>query len=232
MPLYSMILTAAATITINTARVVGTGTLTLPNANAAFAGNNAWTFANVTNTALSASRTTTFQVGQEYIITTNLTTEATDLIGEKHTWQSSSADQLALITLQYGATQDAAWINATDIDSRNGQAIYTFRGVIDGCYNWSNSIGAGGRLILTAGGETVAVADVTKDNAGVALGSCKVYVFRDNGNNTATFMGYVLSDSVTGAYSLSTFPGDSYFAVALKAGATPVKGATYLISAA
>jgi hypothetical protein len=111
------------------------------------------------------------------------------------------------------------------MDSSLGQSIYSAYGVIATCYNWSTSLG-NGQVIPDAGGESVAVAGITKDSSGVALGSCVVYLFRENGNNSATFIAYQLSNAVTGAYSFTVFPGSAYFVVAFKGGATPVMDVT------
>lgn len=223
MPLFSWIMTAAQTATLN-ARVTGTGTLTLPNAAVTFAGTDGWTFANVTNSALSATRITTFAAGEEYIITTNLATEATDLVGEKHTWTSSDGTTKAIITLQPGATQDVAWIDPTRIDSRNGQTIFSFRGSITTCFNWSTSIGAGGNLIPTAGGETATLAGVTKNNAGAVLVSCDVELHRYSASGSA-YIGRQVSDGTTGAYSFQVFPStncDDYYVATWKDGSPNV----------
>ena len=98
--------------------------------------------------------------------------------------------------------------------------------MITTCFNWSNDLGHG-RIIPEAGGESVTVAGITKDNSGVALGSCDVYLFRDNGNDTATYIAYQESNAVTGAYSFTVFPGSAYFVVAFLGGATPVMDVTY-----
>ena len=42
---------------------------------------------------------------------------------------------------------------------------------------------------------------ITKDKDGVALGSCKCFLVKDNGDDTYQFIAYQLSNAVTGAYS-------------------------------
>ncbi len=44
---------------------------------------------------------------------------------------------------------------------------------------------------------------ITKDNAGVALGSCQCYLLKDNGDNTFSFIAHQVSNSSTGAYSFT-----------------------------
>lgn len=59
---------------------------------------------------------------------------------------------------------------------------------------------------------------VTKDKNGNVLTSCKCYLLKDNLDDTLTFIGYALSDAVTGAYSFMDI-GDNdaqYIVVAFK----------------
>lgn len=44
---------------------------------------------------------------------------------------------------------------------------------------------------------------VTYDKNGTILGSCECYLFKDNQDNTLTFVDYVLSNASTGAYSFT-----------------------------
>jgi len=220
-------LSAALTLTISSLLTI-TGTLTLPNAAVTFAGTSGFTVGTLTHTAItSASRTFTFKEAVTYTITTAMTcTHNTTQATYRYTYISAHAVTRAIITLGYGATQNVAFLDPTRIDSSLGQPIFSFTGVITDSFNWSNDLGHG-RIIPEAGGESVTVAGITKDNAGVALGSCDVYLFRDNGNDTATYIAYVESNAVTGAYSFTVFPGSVYFVVAFKGGATPVMDVTY-----
>jgi len=218
-------LTAALTLTINSLLTVA-GTLTLPNANITFAGTAGFTVLTLTHTTLAAStKIFTFEEAVTYTITTAIT--ATHAIAQtaRYTYTSADANIKAIITLGYGATQNISHLDPTRIDSSLGQPIFSFSGVITSCYNWSNDLGHG-RIIPEAGGESVTVAGITKDNAGVALGSCDVYLFRDNGTDTATYIAYVESGAADGTYSFTVFPGSTYFVVAFKGGATPVMDVT------
>lgn len=80
--------------------------------------------------------------------------------------------------------------------------------------------------LKVAGGETVAVAGITKDNNGDVLGSCDCYLFKDNGDNTAVYIGHQVSNASTGAYSFSTYAGSTYFVVAFKDGSPAVMDVT------
>lgn len=62
------------------------------------------------------------------------------------------------------------------------------------------------------------LAGITKDDAGAALGSCDVYCWKKNGNDSWVFIGYQVSNATTGAYSFATEDTDaSYMVVASKA---------------
>lgn len=225
MSFANVALTVAATHTINSLLTV-TGTLTLPNAATTFAGTAGFTVGTLANTTIATSaRTVTLVSAKTYTVTTamNLAGATTTL---KLNLVVSTPGTKAILTVQLGATQGVAFVFPTDIDSSLGQSIYTFMGTIVTSYNWGVVL-TSGNITTTTGGESVTVAGITKDNAGTALGSCDVYLFRDNGNDTATYIAYVESNSVTGAYSFTVFPGSSYFVVAFKGGATPVMDVTY-----
>ena len=201
-------LTLALTLTINSL-LTATGTLTIPNAAITFNGTAGFTVGTLTHTALATtSRIFTFEEGITYTITDAMTATHGAVQGYRYTYTSADANIRAIITLGYGATQNIGFLDPTRIDSSLGQAIFSFRGVFTDSLNWSNDLGHG-RIIPEAGGESVTVAGITKDNSGVALGSCDVYLFRDNGGDTATYIAYQESNSVTGAYSFAVFPGST-----------------------
>jgi len=211
------------TITLNSLLSV-IGTLTLPGADTTFAGTAGFSVGTFLYPAPVGYNTLTLVSGVTYTVTDYFNLKTT--INYFYYIVASTPGTKAFLTLNYGATQDGFRLAPTDIDSSLGQAIYTQDGTITTCYNWSSSLGHG-RIIPDAGGESVTVAGITKDNAGVALGSCDVYLFRDNGGDTATYIAYQESNSVTGAYSFTVFPGSAYFVVAFKGGATPVMDVTY-----
>jgi len=217
-------ISAASTLTINGLLTVA-GTLTLPNAAVTFAGISGFTVGTLTNTAITATRIYTFEEAITYTITTDWTCVHTAAQTVRFTVTSADGATKAIITLNYGATQKVFFLDPTRIDSSLGQPIFSFTGAITDSYNWSNDLGHG-RIIPEAGGESVTVAGITKDNAGVALGSCDVYLFRDNGGDTATYIAYVESGAADGTYSFTVFPGSTYFVVAFKGGATPVMDVT------
>jgi len=210
------------TITINSLLTL-TGILALPNDAMTFNGTAGFSVANLIHHTLTGTRITTFEEGITYAITSSWVAALTSTY--KYTFTSADAVTRAILTLGYGATQDLASVNPTRIDSSLGQCIFSYKGVFTDSLNWSDDLGHG-RIIPHAGGESVTVAGITKDNAGVALGSCDVYLFRDNGGDTATYIAYQESNSVTGAYSFTVFPGSTYFVVAFKGGATPVMDVT------
>jgi hypothetical protein len=216
--------TSAITLTLNSLLTV-TGTFTIANASVTFDGTSGFTVGTLTHTVVTITRTFTFEEAVTYTITTAITAPLPGAPSYKYTYTSADGAIKAIITLGYGATQSIVQVNPTRIDSSLGQCIFSDTGVITTCFNWSNDLGHG-RIIPEAGGESVTVAGITKDNAGVALGSCDVYLFRDNGTDTATYIAYQESNSVTGAYSFAVFPGSAYFVVAFKGGATPVMDVT------
>jgi len=59
---------------------------------------------------------------------------------------------------------------------------------------------------------------ISKDKNGDALGSCLCFLCKDNGDNTATYVDYVLSNASTGAYSFTGISDDDaqYFVISWK----------------
>lgn len=53
-----------------------------------------------------------------------------------NTFQSSIAGNQAILTLDYGATQDLSFVNATDINSSLGQTIASRKGTLSNATNW------------------------------------------------------------------------------------------------
>lgn len=104
-------------------------------------------------------------------------------------------------------------MNATRIDSSGGPAIYSYKGTLTSCKNWATGI-AHGNLTNPLTGAANTVSGVTYDKSGNILGSCTVYLFKDNGDSTATFIGATTSNAGTGAYSFTVYPGSTYFVVA------------------
>jgi len=217
-------LTAGMTLTINSLLTVA-GTLTIDELATTFSGTAGFTVGTLTHTNIEATKAFTFLAGATYTVNTAITAKHANWASYRYQYKSSTPGTKVIFTLGYGATQDIAFLDPTDMDSSLGQTVFSATGVITTCFNWSNDLGHG-RIIPEAGGESVTVAGITKDNAGVALGSCDVYLFRDNGGDTATYIAYQESNSVTGAYSFAVFPGSTYFVVAFKGGATPVMDVT------
>jgi len=60
------------------------------------------------------------------------------------------------------------------------------------------------------------ISGITKDKDGNALGSCHCYLAEDNGDNTLTYIDYVLSNATTGAYSFIAPHGGQFLTVAWK----------------
>ena len=134
-----IILTAALTLTCNSA--VSIGTITFPNANVTLAGSDGLTAGTWSNTAIaSSSKTITLTSGNTYA--------CAGLGGAMQLTGTSAALTLTLISshatnkvafnLGPGVAQDMIFVNATRIDSTGGQPCYSARGVFTTCFNWIN----------------------------------------------------------------------------------------------
>ena len=219
----SVTFSGTATRTVTVTGLVATA-MVLPNASIVFAGTAGWTVGTLTNTSLSTARQVTLTEALEYKINTSWAAN-TDLGYTSYLWTSAHASTKAKLTLAYGATQAVVAVYATRIDSSLGQAILTVGGTITTCFNWVTSVASA--TVIGTGGQSLTVAGITKDKDGVALGSCDCYLFRDNGNNTSTYLQHQQSNAVTGAYSFTVYAGSTYFVVAFKSGATPLMDVTY-----
>jgi hypothetical protein len=71
-----------------------------------------------------------------------------------------------------------------------------------------------GNIVSSFTGAATTISGVTYNKSGGILGSCTVYLFRDNGNSTATFVAATTSNATTGVYSFTVYPGSTYFCVA------------------
>jgi len=57
------------------------------------------------------------------------------------------------------------------------------------------------------------VRGITRDSAGDVLGSVECFCFKDNGDNTLTFVGFDTSDASTGVYEITTSDNTSAYLV-------------------
>lgn len=109
-------------------------TLTIANANCAFAGSYNIRTATFSCTTPTAARTLTLVAGQSVTVTAALTipgsTSGYLSIG------SSSPGTLTSLTLAAGATQDVGYARVTDIDSSAGQPIFSYKGSVTTSKNW------------------------------------------------------------------------------------------------
>lgn len=137
-----------------------------------------------------------------------------------------------------------------DFDSSTITMTITFTGgslsTVKHLHGYGSADGAGETIVCTWGtadhtaGMAVAVAPVdityklegiTKDKDGVALGSCPCFLCKDNGDNTLSFVDYVLSNASTGAYSFTGLEDNdsAYLVIAWKDLATHVFDVTDFI---
>jgi hypothetical protein len=88
-------------------------------------------------------------------------------------------------------------------------------------YNGTGSLALTPPTLSGAGTRTFYLAGITyRDISTEVLGNVTVYCFRDNGDDTVTFIGMELSDSVTGEYRFSAIPTSTptYFVVGFRNG--------------
>ena len=134
-------ITVAQTTTINSL-LEATGSLQLPDGNVTFAGSTPWKVGTLTVvTSVAALRTFTFVAGLEYIMTADfVSTQGGMTSVDRCAYVSGTPGTKALLTLQSGATQDVGFANPTDIDSNNGQKIFTFHGTVTTTFNWTADV--------------------------------------------------------------------------------------------
>jgi hypothetical protein len=123
--------TADATVTINSiltaTTIVMSGFSTLT-----FAGTSGFTVGTLTNNRVNVG-TVTFVNTVTYTITTSFSS-FTGRVGAITTYTSDHATNLAILTLNNGATCNCL-SSFTRIDASNGRAIWTFNGTVTTCNN-------------------------------------------------------------------------------------------------
>jgi hypothetical protein len=128
-------ITAAITMTINSSITVTT--LNLPNAAFTTAGSGTLNITDLRFTAYTATRIITLSNSGTVNITGSYVTNGTTS-SIRQTIKSSVNVFKATLTLAYGATQFIGYTDPTDIDSSQGQQIFTYQGSITTTNNWSN----------------------------------------------------------------------------------------------
>lgn len=135
MSFASISISGTTTIT-NNSRLTLTNTLTYASGSViTFAGTEGWTtnsFYILTSNNISHVLVAT----KEYIVTTYFESISTTN-SLKDSLISATPGTKAIFTLNYGATQNVGFTNATDIDSSRGQTIWTFNGVVTTTFNWN-----------------------------------------------------------------------------------------------
>jgi hypothetical protein len=187
--------------------------LALPTgANVTFGGTGGFNANTISFVPSGSTYTLTLHAGSTYTVNTTLSITPANS-GIAYTITSDSGSVQALFNLGSSASQLLAFVNATRIDSSGGQAIYSYKGTLTTTKNWATGISNGNLTNpLTSASNTVS--GVTYDKNGNVLGSCTVYLFKDNGNSTATFVAATTSNAGTGAYSFTVYAGSTYFVVA------------------
>ena len=173
------------TITLNGTMTVNI--LALPTgANVTFGGTGGFTANTISFIPAGSTYTLTLHAGSTYTVNTTLSiTPANSTLA--YTITSDSGSVQAIFNLGPSASHTLAFVNATRIDSSGGPAIYSYKGTLTTVKNWATGI-AHGNLTNPLTGAANTVAGVTYDKGGNVLGSCTVYLFKDNGDSTATFV--------------------------------------------
>lgn len=131
---YNITVTNTLTITNNSLLTV-LETLTYASGSVVtFAGTHGWTVGHFV-IATSGAISHILVAGVTYTILDSITSVSTTN-SLKDTLASSSGVTKAILTLNFGATQNVAYTNATRIDSSGGQTIYSFNGTLTDSINW------------------------------------------------------------------------------------------------
>ena len=77
----------------------------------------------------------TLVANQTYTVTTAMTITGGTSAARISVLSSSSGTK-AILTLLQGATQDLSFVDGTDIDSSNGQTIWSYKGTLTRTTNW------------------------------------------------------------------------------------------------
>lgn len=117
-----------STLTINGGTIRISSNLTLTGLGATFAGAFGWDCNNLI-CAAAGTFNITLQQGVTYRTRTAVSITGGVATTVRPTMRSSLANNYAIWTLDFGATQSLIYVNATDIDSSGGQTIWSF-GVI------------------------------------------------------------------------------------------------------
>ncbi len=130
----------------------------------------------------------------------------------------------------YGATEEGTWVvhNCDDMIADMGN-------VGGRCYLRLVSEGTAKSKLSEVNIDMVHTAykveGITYDNSGVALGSCIVSIFRDEGSGVFEYKKTQVSNATTGAYNFSPLPAGDYMVYAWKADTPDVFDATNIITA-
>lgn len=130
---------ATSTLTLSSALTVN-GTLTL-SGSTTFAGTGGFTAGALTS--VTAGLTHTFAAGPAYMVNNALT-----LTGTSASKINLTASSAVVFTLAQGATHDVGFVNATNINSGNGQTIWDYKGTLTSATNW-RSLTAPGTVTST-----------------------------------------------------------------------------------
>jgi hypothetical protein len=137
--LNNVTVAAAITLTLG-ANLFVDGTFTFPNTALTITGAFTLTMKTVVCTTITATRLWTINIATTIVISGSITLAG--IVGGKPKFQSSSGGTQAIITLNNsGFLQSIYLVDATDIDSSQGQKVYSLAGALGGnTVNWTTTL--------------------------------------------------------------------------------------------
>jgi hypothetical protein len=115
------------------------GTFTFPNTALTITGAFTLTMKTVVTTTITATRLWTINIATTIVITGSVTLAG--IVGGKPKFQSSSGGTKAVITFNnVGFGQSIYLVDATDIDSSQGQPVYSLAASLSNTTNWSTTL--------------------------------------------------------------------------------------------
>ena len=125
--------TLTSTFTLSSLLTCNGNFLLGANVTHTFAGTAGFTVGSITSSNIN--HITILVSGVTYTINNSFTFTAT--AGNHNIFKSSTGGVNAILTLKQGATQDLSFIDGTDIDSSNGQTIWSYKGTLTRTTNWN-----------------------------------------------------------------------------------------------
>ena len=187
------------------------------NASLTYSSANGWTGAHATFKALPEGPVITNAGDEDFALgETNIVVTGTDFLSPQSTGKLELGDSATYGSATLVTQSIDSWANTSiqfdlTIGSLEVESLWLYV---------TNSAAARSSGYAVTVNITIAIAGITKDSTGTALGSCDCYLFKNNAtDDVPTYEGYVLSHATTGAYSFTVSDTDAkYFVIAKKDG--------------